>query len=144
LLLYRAETEFDDTQEKRIIKMIKDVFGDKDIEKNWQMVKESLVNRDLVTVFDLNPASANQAHRDIDYAILQALLKGNNKITESEQSYKGKVKTHKYINRQNQSTTGKLYHLPVLLYILVTKNVLYHFYDSFFLCIVKFYFCSIK
>ena len=49
--------------------------------------------------------------------------KGNNKITElrtilqirvitklpnSEQSYKGKVKTHKYIDRQNQSTTGKL------------------------------------
>jgi hypothetical protein len=35
-----------------------------------------------------------------------ALNKGNNKITE--QSNKGKVKTHKYINRQNQSTTGKL------------------------------------
>ena len=46
--------------------------------------------------------------------------KSNNKITElrtilqresqknSEQSYKGKVKTHKYINRQNQSTTGNL------------------------------------
>ena len=53
--------------------------------------------------------------------------KGNNKITElrtilqresqirvitklpnSEQSYKGKVKTHKCANRQNQSTTGKL------------------------------------
>ena len=32
--------------------------------------------------------------------------KGNNKITE--QSYKGKVNTHKYINRQNQSATGKL------------------------------------
>jgi len=29
-------------------------------------------------------------------------------IIHSEQSYKGKVKTHKYINRQNQSTTGKL------------------------------------
>ena len=28
--------------------------------------------------------------------------KGNNKITELEQSYKGKVKTHNYINRQNQ------------------------------------------
>ena len=27
----------------------------------------------------------------------------------SEQSYKGKDKTHKYINRQNQSTTGKLW-----------------------------------
>jgi hypothetical protein len=29
-------------------------------------------------------------------------------LPNSEQSYKGKVKTHKYINRQNQSTTGKL------------------------------------
>jgi hypothetical protein len=32
--------------------------------------------------------------------------KGSNKITE--QFYKGIVKTHNYINRQNQSTTGKL------------------------------------
>jgi hypothetical protein len=31
------------------------------------------------------------------------------KLLNSEQSYKGKVKTHKYINRQNQSTTGKLW-----------------------------------
>ena len=30
------------------------------------------------------------------------------KLPNSEQSYKGKGKTHKYINRQNQSTTGKL------------------------------------
>jgi hypothetical protein len=30
------------------------------------------------------------------------------KLPKSEQNYKGKVKTHKYINRQNQSTTGKL------------------------------------
>jgi hypothetical protein len=30
------------------------------------------------------------------------------KLPNSEQSYKGKVKTHKYLNRQNQSTTGKL------------------------------------
>ena len=30
------------------------------------------------------------------------------KLSNSEQSYKGKVKTHKYIDRQNQSTTGKL------------------------------------
>jgi hypothetical protein len=28
------------------------------------------------------------------------------KLPNSEQSYKGKVKIHKYINRQNQSTTG--------------------------------------
>ena len=30
------------------------------------------------------------------------------KLPNSEQSYKGKVKTHKYIYRQNQSSTGKL------------------------------------
>ena len=36
------------------------------------------------------------------------LNKGNNKLPNSEQSYKGKVKTHMYKNRQNQSTTGKL------------------------------------
>jgi hypothetical protein len=30
-------------------------------------------------------------------------------LPNSEQSSKGKVKTHKYINRQNQSTTGKLW-----------------------------------
>jgi hypothetical protein len=30
------------------------------------------------------------------------------KLPNSEQSHKGKVKTHKYIKRQNQSTTGKL------------------------------------
>ena len=31
------------------------------------------------------------------------------KLPNSEQSYKGKVQTHYYINRQNQSTTGKLW-----------------------------------
>jgi hypothetical protein len=40
--------------------------------------------------------------------MLPNLNKGNNKLPNSEQSYKGKLKTHKYINRQNQSTTGKL------------------------------------
>jgi hypothetical protein len=35
------------------------------------------------------------------------------KLPNSEQSYKGKVKTHNYINRQNQSTK---HHKPVLIY----------------------------
>ena len=38
----------------------------------------------------------------------QSTNKGNNKLLHSEQSYKGKVKTHNYINRQNQLTIGKL------------------------------------
>ena len=35
------------------------------------------------------------------------LIRVITKLPNSEQSYKGKVKTHNYINRQNQSTTGK-------------------------------------
>ena len=38
----------------------------------------------------------------------QCLIKVITKLPNSEQSYKGKVKTHNYINRQNQSTTGKM------------------------------------
>jgi hypothetical protein len=55
------------------------------------------------------------------------------KLPNSEQSYKGKVKIHKYINRQNQSTTGKLCctRCSSLFQIL---NFLWsmHFSDSFF------------
>ena len=42
---------------------------------------------------------------------LYAQIKVITKLPNSEQSYKGKVKTHNYVNRQNQSTTGKLYWL---------------------------------
>jgi amino acid permease len=47
----------------------------------------------------------------LDFVSLLCLLlyiKVITKLPNSEQSYKGKVKTHNYINRQNQSTTGKL------------------------------------
>ena len=42
------------------------------------------------------------------YIKLPVEIKVITKLPNSEQSYKGKVKTHNYINRQNQSTTGKL------------------------------------
>ena len=38
--------------------------------------------------------------------IVITTIKVITKLPNSEQSYKGKVKTHMYINRQNQSTTG--------------------------------------
>jgi hypothetical protein len=47
------------------------------------------------------------------------------KLPNSEQSYKGKVKTHKYINRQNQSTTGKLWK-SVFWVVFHTKTYLSH------------------
>ena len=40
--------------------------------------------------------------------IILKAIKVITKLPNSEQSYKGKVQTHNYINRQNQSTTGKL------------------------------------
>ena len=45
---------------------------------------------------------------DIFVVASQNEIRVKTKLPNSEQSYKGKVKTHKYINRQNQSTTGKL------------------------------------
>jgi hypothetical protein len=44
------------------------------------------------------------------------------KLPNSEQSYKGKVKTHKYMHRQNQSTTGKLTPNVMLLDVSVSTN----------------------
>ena len=41
-------------------------------------------------------------------ATIQWTIRIITKLPNSEQSNKGKVKTHKNINRQNQSTTGKL------------------------------------
>ena len=35
-------------------------------------------------------------------------IKEITKLPNFQQSYKGKVKTHNYINRQSQSSTGKL------------------------------------
>ena len=37
--------------------------------------------------------------------LMQTGIRVITKLPNSEQSYKGKVKTHNYINRQNQSTT---------------------------------------
>ena len=39
---------------------------------------------------------------------LNLLNKGNNKITELRAILQGKVKTHKYINRQNQTELRKV------------------------------------
>ena len=50
-----------------------------------------------------------QSHvRQLIRVTVELLIRVITKLPNSEQSYKGKVKTHKYINRQNQSTTGKL------------------------------------
>ena len=66
------------------------------------------------------------------------------KLPNSEQCSKGKVKTHKYINKQNQSTTGKLWKLFCLifksylnLYHLLVPNVVRE------ACVSNMYICSL-
>ena len=50
----------------------------------------------------------NLAVNTLCQAVAVEKIKVITKLPNSEQSYKGKVQTHNYINRQNQSTTGKL------------------------------------
>jgi hypothetical protein len=54
------------------------------------------------------PWSASNPKYSILFVFESLSIRVITKLPSSEQSYKGKVKTHKYINRQNMSTTGKL------------------------------------
>ena len=60
--------------------------------------------------YDLHycPGSKNYRRQNKMTFFPELYIKVITKLPNSEQSYKGKVKTHNYINRQNQSTTGKL------------------------------------
>jgi hypothetical protein len=60
----------------------------------------------VVKTKKLSPASVVEIERLPGRLLYQ--IRVITKLPNSEQSNKGKVKTHKYINRQNQSTTGKL------------------------------------
>ena len=46
-------------------------------------------------------------NKSVTFGLEATSIRVITKLPNSEQSYKGKVKTHNYINRQNQSTTGK-------------------------------------
>jgi hypothetical protein len=56
------------------------------------------------------PPEEGEAYTHVDMSCLLEfyIIRVITKLWNSEQSSKGKVKTHKYINRQNQSTTGKM------------------------------------
>ena len=56
------------------------------------------------TLIHKNIRSVRNSHSQV-YRSIKVITK----LPNSKQSYKGKVKTHNYINRQNQSTTGKLW-----------------------------------
>jgi hypothetical protein len=81
------------------------------------MIIDSHVNYNMSTYYDFQRFVCHRFHWTLKYCHsngFQALsictwIRVITKLQNSEQSYKGKVKTHKYIIRQNQSTTGKLW-----------------------------------
>ena len=62
-----------------------------------------MCNKETQSTLDLRHKTKKNQNKNYNTRI-----KVITKLPNSEQSYKGKVKTHNYINRQNQSTTGKL------------------------------------
>jgi hypothetical protein len=76
------------------------------------MNKAMIIRRNRGTVYTPNPhihdhsISCGYVMKRLSISV--AWIRVITKLPNSEQSYKGKVKTHNYINRQNQSTTGKL------------------------------------
>ena len=58
------------------------------------------------------------------------LIKVITKLPNSEQSYKGKVKTHNYINRQNHIYHIYIDHLLDVEYEIALQNILNHRHSS--------------
>ncbi|XP_064594682.1 transient receptor potential cation channel subfamily M member-like 2 isoform X2 [Liolophura sinensis] len=61
--------------EAEITQMIKDDFGERDLNTHVGRVRECLQNPDLLTVFQLDDMSSSS--KDVDVAILKAMLKAN-------------------------------------------------------------------
>ena len=65
------------------------------------IIKYNVFNKYIINV---TTTEINTCKKIFEFGQIRVITK----LPNSEQSYKGKVKTHNYINRQNQSTTGKL------------------------------------
>ena len=81
----------------------------------WKKAEVHNIQKDIA---EFGSTFKNETHQNIESMwqsfkteikyIIDKRVKVITKLPNSEQSYKGKVQTHNYINRQNQSTTGKL------------------------------------
>ncbi|XP_061167153.1 transient receptor potential cation channel subfamily M member-like 2 [Saccostrea echinata] len=71
-----TQTIFDASVEAEIRNQVEENFGKKNLVSYCEMVKETLKNRDLITVFEFSIGGRGSS-KDIDKAILQALLRAN-------------------------------------------------------------------
>jgi hypothetical protein len=95
--------------------------------------------RTHIDFLDPRPRAPRQTKSEAYLYNLDVQIKVITKLPNSEQSYKGKVKTHNYINRQNQST--KRFYSD-------GEYSLVHTIDTFInitcICIISIYFQSYK
>lgn len=63
---------------KKVRRAIEETLGDGNVESHWKILRECVLRRELVTVFDY------RSTLEIDVAILKGLLKGNSCICTSE------------------------------------------------------------
>lgn len=73
-LLVRTVSVVDDEVWNEVRRRITKEFGEKNVDNNVLMVRECLKKRDHITVFQQTGGSSG---KDIDVAILRALLKGS-------------------------------------------------------------------
>jgi hypothetical protein len=74
----------------------------------WKTASSSLERRPFVSIQGEEASSRPGESLSARMVAVRMSIRVITKLPKSEQSYKGKVKTHNQINRQNQSTTGKL------------------------------------
>lgn len=72
--------------EAEIRNQVEENFGKKNLMTHCEMVKETLKNRDLITVFEFSIGGRGSS-KDIDRAILQALLRGESLGESNCQTY---------------------------------------------------------
>jgi hypothetical protein len=77
-------------------------------EKIWEIQKKGKLNSEMIWKIRKKSRLLSEMIWKIWKKNKSNSEKVITKLPNSEQSSKGKVKTHRYINRQNQSTTGKL------------------------------------
>ena len=87
---------------------IEAILADKDCKSTNNSTKVALMClNQYLFITDRSPDFSTYSKVELDKQTT-VKIRVITKLPNSEQSYKGKVKTHNYINRQNQSTTGKL------------------------------------
>ena len=89
--------------------VLKRIWNPIDFKDHMSKIKVTCSNFYRITsLWTLESTSYNGFLTKLGAYLVLKIIRVITKLPNSEQSYKGRVKTHNNINRQNQSTTGTL------------------------------------